>query len=113
MTTRSAGWIAATAAALLVAVAALVVALTAHGVPGPRGPAGHAGPAGATGKAGATGQAAQTARLGVCWSFSTQSSADGATTWVSSVSIDQPLLQNGVYVCPQGDQFVSIVPAPR
>jgi len=87
--------------AAILAVAALVVALT------------HAGPRGATGPQGNTGQAAQTARLGICWSDSvfTQTWADSSSsTWVNGVSLDQPRLSNGVYTCPAGETFVSIVP---
>ena len=94
----------ASIAAAILAAAALVVALT------------HAGPRGATGAPGLrgnTGKAAQTARLGICWSDSifTQTWADGSSsTWVNGVSLDQPELSNGVYICPAGETFVSIVP---
>lgn len=96
--------------------AALAVSLTHAGPVGPAGVAGRngaVGPAGPPGPAGATGQAAQTARLGVCWNapLFTQNWADGTSdTWVSSVSLDAPQLTNGVYTCPQGEQFVSVVP---
>lgn len=84
--------------------AALAVSLTHAGPTGPRGPLGPVGPQGNAGKA------AQTARLGLCWSESFQNS--GSVTWVDGVSIDQPVLSDGVYTCPQGDTFVSIVPQP-
>ncbi len=94
----------AAAVAAILAAAAVAVALT-HG-----GPAGPRGPQGAPGNAG---KAAQTARLGICWSDSvfTQTWADGSSSsWVNGVSLDQPQLSNGVYTCPQGETFVSIVP---
>lgn len=95
---------AASPIAAVLAVAALVVALT------------HAGPRGATGAPGPQGNAgktAQTARLGICWSDSvfTQTWADGSSSaWVNGVSLDQPELSHGVYTCPAGETFVSIVP---
>ena len=88
--------------ACVLAGAALAVSLTRSG------PAGSAGPPGPAGPQGNAGKAAQTARLGLCWSESFQDS--GTTTWVDGVSIDQPILSDGVYTCPQGDTFVSIVP---
>ena len=93
--------------ACALAGAALAVALL-HA--GPRGTAGAPGRQGPQGNAGA---AAQTARLGICWSDSvfTQTWADGSSsTWVNGVSLDQPQLTNGVYTCPPGETFVSIVP---
>jgi len=74
------------------------------------GPAGQRGPQGPPGSQGSAGKAAQTARLGLCWSESFQDS--GGVTWVDGVSIDQPVYDSGVYACPQGDTFVSIVPQP-
>jgi len=95
----------AAAVAAILAVAAMAVALTHAGPVGPRGLQGAPGNAGS---------AAQTARLGICWSDTifTQTWTDGSSsTWVSSVSLDQPVLSDGVYTCPQGDTFVSIMPA--
>ena len=92
------------AAACVLAGAALAFSLTHTGPRGPQGP---------TGPQGHTGKAAQASRFGVCWEAPafTQDWADGSSdTWVSYVSIDQPQLQNGVYACPQGETFVSIVP---
>jgi hypothetical protein len=92
--------------ACLLSGAALAVSLTHPGPRGAQGPPGRQGDAGT---------AAQTARLGICWSDSifTQTWADGsASTWVNGVSLDQPVLSNGVYTCPQGETFVSIVPQP-
>ena len=91
-------------AACLLSGAALAVSLTHSGPRGAQGPAGRQGDAG---------QAAQTGRFGVCWSAPefTQTWADGsASAWVSAVSIDAPVLSGGVYTCPQGDTFTSIVP---
>lgn len=93
-----------TALACVLSAVALAVSLL-HA--GPAGPGGRQGPAGPQGS---TGRAAQTARLGVCWSESVQD--NGGTAWVDGVSIDQPVLSSGVYTCPQGDTFVSIVPQP-
>ncbi len=92
------------AVACILTGAALAVSLLHAGPTGPRGFQGPAGPQGNAGKA------AQTARLGLCWSESLQD--NGGVTWVNGVSIDQPVLQDGVYTCPQGDTFVSIVPQP-
>ena len=89
--------------------AALAVSLTHAGPAGPTGPQGVRGPAGQQGNAG---RAAQTARLGVCWSYTTQTSSDGSVTWVNSETLSSPVLSNGVYTCGQGEQFVSIVPGP-
>lgn len=90
--------------AAVLAAAALAISLTHAGPRGARGAPGPQGNAGA---------AAQTARLGICWSDSifTQTWADGSSsTWVNGVSLDQPQLSNGVYTCPPGETFVSIVP---
>jgi hypothetical protein len=95
------------AAACALAGAALAVSLLHAGPRGPQGPVGSRGPAGPQGNAG---KAAQTARLGLCWSESFQNS--GTVTWVDGISLDQPVLSDGVYTCPQGDTFVSIVPQP-
>ena len=88
--------------ACLLSGAALAVSLLHVGPAGPRGRQGPSGPQGNAGRA------AQTARLGLCWSESVQD--NGGVAWVDSVSIDQPVLSSGVYTCPQGDTFVSIVP---
>ena len=92
--------------ACLLAGAALGVSMAHAGPRGPQGPAGPRGPQGPTAQFRAQ-------RLGVCWSSSdfTQDWADGTSdTWVSSVSLDQPQLANGVYQCPQGETFVPVVP---
>ncbi len=92
--------------ACVLAGAALAVALS-HG--GPRGPQGPAGPVGHAGVS-----AAQS-RFGVCWNSQsfTQTWSDGSSsTWLNSVTIDQAVYDHGVYTCPQGDTFVSIVPGP-
>lgn len=54
-----------------------------------------------------TAQQANGARLGVCWS----STQDGNTFDVQSISLSSPVLSNGVYQCPSGENFVSVVPA--
>lgn len=98
------------AVACALAGAALAVSLIHHG---PAGPPGARGPRGSAGAQGNAGKSAAESRLGVCWEASnfTQTWADGSSSnWVSSVTIDQPQLSNGVYVCPQGETFVSIVP---
>lgn len=94
-------------AAVLAAVA-LAVSLTHHGPAGATGPA---GPRGATGQAGQAGKAATAARLGICWQAQ-QTNGNGAV-WVQYVSIDPAQLSDGVYQCPSGEQFVSIVPTPQ
>jgi len=47
-----------------------------------------------------------TARLGVCWSSTTDSSIFG----VPNISLESPVLSGGVYRCPSGMTFVSVVP---
>jgi hypothetical protein len=94
--------------AAVVAGAALAVSLLHLGPAGPRGGPGPRGPAGKAASAGRE-------RLGVCWSAPvfTQTWADGsASYWVSSVTIDPAQITDGVYQCPQGETFTSIMPAP-
>ena len=100
---KTAGYV-TSVAALVVAAAALAVSLLHVGPAGPRGSQGPAG------RQGDPGKSAQTARFGICWSYSTQTSSDGLTTWVTSVSVSPAQVTNGVYACPMGEQFVSIVP---
>jgi type II secretory pathway pseudopilin PulG len=59
-------------------------------------------------------QAAQTAarnasnaRLGVCW----ETSMDPSTGDIDAVTIDPPVKTGGVYACPSGQSFVSVVPS--
>lgn len=54
-----------------------------------------------------TSQEASTARLGLCWS----SSVDNSTFDVQSVQLASPVVAGGVYECPTGMTFVSVVPA--
>lgn len=99
----------ASIAAVVLSVAALAVAVT-H-----QGPRGLDGPRGPQGTAGNPGRSAQTSRFGICWSapvFTYDAGAGSSYNWVSSVSIDAPVLSNGVFTCPQGDTFTSIVPQP-
>jgi hypothetical protein len=103
---------AVTVAAVALAAAALAVSVLHAGPAGPRGSQGPAGPQGQTGRQGDPGRTAQTSRFGVCWTYSTQTGSDGVTTWVTSVDISAPQLVAGVYQCPQGETFVSIVPQP-
>jgi hypothetical protein len=91
--------IASTVAAVL-AGAALATALTSSGPRGVQGPAG---------KAGTTTQSAQTARLGICYGDTWGTTTDG-TSYVTTVSIASPVLSDGVYQCPQGLTFTSVVP---
>ena len=99
---KTAGYV-ASVAALAVAAAALAVSLRHVGPAGPRGSRGPAG------RQGDPGRSAQTGRFGVCWSYSTQTSSDGLTTWVTSVSVSPAQVTNGVYACPMDEQFVSII----
>lgn len=95
--------------ACILAGAALAVSLTHTG---PRGRAGFTGPQGPPGKE----ASAAKARYGVCWTSAsfTQTFSDGTTaTWISSVDVSSPQLVAGVYQCPSGEQFVSIVPIPQ
>lgn len=54
-----------------------------------------------------TAQQANNARLGVCWS----STQDNATFDVQSIQLSSPVVSGGVYQCPSGETFVSVVPA--
>jgi hypothetical protein len=95
--------------ACILAGAALAVTLL-HG--GPRGLAGPAGPQGRTGKAGVS---ATQSRFGICWIAPVNQTLAGIGAGyaaVAYVSIDQAIYDHGVYTCPQGDTFVSIVPGP-
>lgn len=95
--------------ALALSAAALAVSVTHSG------PAGSQGPPGPRGSQGDAGRAASSARLGVCWSAPvyTQVWGDGSSsTWVSEVSITPAVLSDGVYACPGGEMFVSVVPQP-
>lgn len=99
----------ASIAAVLLSVTALAVSLTRAGLRGPEGPAGPPGVAGNPGKS------AQTSRFGICWNapiFTYDTGAGNSYNWVSSMSIDTPVLSDGVFTCPQGDTFTSIVPQP-
>jgi hypothetical protein len=93
--------------ALVLAGAALAVSLTHHGPAGARGLQGIQGP---PGKTGATGQQAQTARLGICWSTTTSQDSYSSSWYVDSVDVSSPQIVGGVYQCPQGDTFVTVVP---
>ncbi len=53
-----------------------------------------------------TSQQANSARLGICWS----STEDSSTFDVQSVQIESPIVSGGVYQCPTGTNFVSVVP---
>lgn len=92
--------------ACAISAAALAATLTHHG------PAGPPGPRGATGPAGAAGRNADPTRYryGVCWTEYTSTS--GTVSWVTSVDIEPAQIVSGVYQCPQGMTFVSIVPQP-
>lgn len=95
--------------ALPLSAAALAVAASHSG------PAGPAGPPGPRGSQGDTGRAAVSARLGICWEAPvwTQAWSDGSSsTWVSEVSITPAVYAGGVYSCPGGETFVSVVPQP-
>ena len=101
--------IASTTAAVL-AGAALAAALTHSGPAGIRGAQGPAGQAGKT--VSITSQAASTARFGVCWG-DTWGTTSGGTSYVTTVSLASPVLADGVFECPQGLTFTSVVPEPQ
>ncbi len=54
-----------------------------------------------------TAQQASTARLGICWNSTT----DNTTFDVQSIQLASPVVTGGVYQCPSGMNFVSVVPA--
>jgi hypothetical protein len=56
---------------------------------------------------------ANLARLGICFNFQYTFDPYSGNSYVSSAEIDQAEVVNGVYVCPQGDTFVSVVPASQ
>ena len=74
------------------------------GKPGPPGPRGAPGPAGAPGKP----ASATRERFGVCWEADYQT--QNGVTWINSVIITPAQISNGVYECPQGETFTSVVP---
>jgi hypothetical protein len=89
------------------AVAAITVSFLHTSQRGPTGPQGRAGPQGSIGKS------AQLSRLGICWSApASPSLASDGVSGVGYVDIESAILDNGVYTCPQGDTFVSVVPQP-
>jgi hypothetical protein len=95
-------WIAALVACVL-AGAALAVALA------------HGGPRGLPGPAGKPGVSAAQSRFGICWNAPVNQTLAGIGAGyaaVAYVSIDQAVYAHGVYTCPQGETFVSIVPGP-
>lgn len=98
----------ASTAACILAGAALTAALTHAGATGPRGAQGQPGPAG---KNSVISQTAQTARLGICYGDTWGTTTDG-TSYVTTVSIASPVLSGGVFECPQGLTFASVVPQP-
>jgi len=53
-----------------------------------------------------TADQANSARLGICWS----STEDSSTFDLQSVQIESPIVAGGVYQCPSGTNFVSVVP---
>lgn len=53
-----------------------------------------------------TAQQADDARLGICWS----STEDSSTFDLQSLEVESPILSGGVYQCPTGTNFVSVVP---
>lgn len=93
--------------ACMLAGAALAVSLMHSGPAGRTGPPGPTGPAGPQGN---PGKSAQQSRFGICWVQNIQDS--GGVVYVSGMSIDPAQIVSGVYQCPQGETFVSIVPAP-
>lgn len=96
--------------AAMLAGAALAVSLLHAGPSGRHGSPGARGPAGPAGKP----ASAQQQRLGICWNAPTNTGLSGAGfgNAVEYVTIDQAIYDHGVYTCPQGDTFVSIVPGP-
>ncbi len=59
----------------------------------------------------ATATAAQDARLGICYNF-TPGYAESRNNWIqSSLSMNPPEDNNGVYDCPSGETFASVVPS--
>lgn len=100
----------AAVASMVMSGTALAVSLThagprgPQGVQGTRGPVGPRGPAGSQGDAG---KAAETAHLGVCVSYFTDTTGTGNFTWAQNVTA--PVVTNGVDTCPTGS-FVSITP---
>jgi ABC-type Na+ efflux pump permease subunit len=61
-------------------------------------------------QAGSAVSSANLAHLGICWdaSYGTTSENDGP--YAESVDVESPIVSNGVYSCPQGDTYVTIVP---
>lgn len=93
--------------ALALGVFALVLAIALPhqaGPPGPRGPAGAQG---------SVGKSAELARLGICWQTQDNAQLDQMSfPAIESLTIQSAVFANGVYTCPQGMTFVSVVPGP-
>jgi hypothetical protein len=53
---------------------------------------------------------AQTARLGFCWESDYQQVLSGGASFVENMNITPANLSDGVYACPDGEVFVSVVP---
>lgn len=104
-------WLAGLVAMVAVAAGGLAGFVASGLHPGPAGPPGTHGPRGLPGHQGNEGQAATAAHLGVCFTYSTQTSTDGSTSWVTSVQVSPPMLTAGVASCPSG-QFVPVSPTP-
>ena len=99
--------------ACVLAGMALAVSLTHSGPRGYDGPPGPQGPAGPRGATGSAGTSATQQRLGICWTATASSPLlTAGYEAVQYVSVDQAIYSNGVYTCPQGETFVSIVPGP-
>jgi|SRR5579859_738855 len=93
--------------ALGLAAFATVLSIFHGGPPGQQGPRGPVGPQGNAGKA------AQLARLGICWE-ATDSTSLQALSYdaIAYMDIEPAIVSDGVYTCPQGMTFVSVVPGP-
>lgn len=102
-------------------VAGLVGALLSQAIfpahTGRVGPAGVAGPVGPQGPAGSANnfQAAlskvnvNTSKLGYCFSYNTQTSSDGSTSWMTNATLYPPTDSNGALSCGTGS-FISLTP---
>lgn len=94
-------------ATFAVSVTALGISLTHAGPRGEMGRTGAQGPVGKTGTAGTAAKNADTSQLGVCISYTTNTTGGSTVTWVSD--IETPVAQNGVRSCLTGS-FVPVTP---
>lgn len=59
----------------------------------------------------ATAKAASSARLGVCYSYTSSSVSASGNLSPGMLFMGPPIISHGVYECPNGETFTSVVPS--